>query len=48
MNFSYIFPCLASQALAVDMEELRARDESLIASEIAANEYIDTDEYFFA
>ena len=35
------------QALAGEIEELRARDEALIPSEIIAEEYIDTDDSLF-
>ena len=35
------------QALASEIEELRARDEALIPSEITADEYIDTDDSLF-
>ena len=35
------------QALASETEELRARDEALIPSEITADEYIDTDDSLF-
>ena len=35
------------QALASEIEELRARDEALIPSEITAYEYIDTDDSLF-
>ena len=37
----------AFQTLASEMEELRARDEALIPSEITADEYIDTDDSLF-
>ena len=36
------------QALASEIEELRARDEVLIPSEITAHEHIDTDDSLFA
>ena len=35
------------QALAREIEELRARDEALILSEITADKYIDTDDSLF-
>ena len=35
------------QALASEIEKLRARDEALILSEITADEYIDTDDSLF-
>ena len=35
------------QALASETEELRARDEALMPSQIAADEYIDTDDSLF-
>ena len=36
-----------SQVLASEIEELRAREEALIPSEITADEYIDTDDSLF-